>query len=196
MGRVVGFTAAAVQPERRDSIHARRATLAHVAQRLLRAVHRGGVFSAATIAYSSALAVDPVAAQVLRNVLDRFEGRQLARCVQRTGSGINPLEFACTTLPSLGTSWTTSIATSPLTQDTLLLLAAQPAQLPLFGGELLVAVVPPPLVQRALGNHVVPIPNLPALLGARAHAQGLRIDGVGPTTRLTMLNAQQLTFGY
>ena len=154
----------------------------------------GAVFGAPTVAFGGSAMVDPVVSRILENVLERFL-QPAARCVLRNGSGVNPLGFDCVTAPALGSTWSSTIATTPQTISTLVALAATPAQTPFFGGEILIGLVPTPLLQTGNGAHATPIPNVSSLMGVTLHAQGIRFEQTpgGPTAEL--LNAQDLTLG-
>lgn len=153
----------------------------------------GGVFGIPSVAAGGSLMVDPVSTRMLRNVLDRFLDN--ATCALRNGSGVNPLGFACTTMPVLGATWTSSVERLPQTTSTFLGLSATLGEIPFGGGEILIGLVPQPLFQQGAGTHSIPIPNVSNLLGAALHAQGFRID-MPAAPRFTMLNAQDLKLGF
>ena len=150
----------------------------------------GGVFGIASVTVSGTLLTDAVASKMVSNVLDRFLDK--GACAPRNGSGVNVLGYECATAPVLGTTWSSTVVTTPQTISTLIALAATPAQTPLLGGEILIGLAPPPLVQSSNGSHAVPIPNLPSLAGARLYAQGFRVEQPGG---IVMMNAQDLTLG-
>lgn len=150
----------------------------------------GGVFGIPSVAAGSSLVVDAVATQMVRNVLDRFLSS--ARCFFRNGSGINPLGYDCTTPPETGTTWETSIATTPDTTVTILGMSALPGVLPILGGEILIALSASPIFLTSPGTHSVPIPNDPFFVGVKLCTQGFRIDNQGGVPRFIMLNAQDV----
>ena len=152
----------------------------------------GGVFGAPSVACGGSGVVDAVASGVLRNVLDRFLG---ARCVTYNGSGVNPTGFACTSDPVLGSTWSSAVPTSARTTATAVGLAAQPAQLAMFGGEVLLSLAPPPLFVPGFGSHSIAVPNDPALIGAPLFAQAMRVDVAAGAGQLLLFNGQRLTLG-
>ena len=84
---------------------------------------------------------------------DNFQIRPRASCTFRNGSGINPSDFTCSTLPVLGTSWVSAIDTNPQTLSTLIGISLSPGQYPLLGGEVLLGLSPPPVFQLS-GHHL------------------------------------------
>ena len=84
-----------------------------------------------------------------------------ASCTFRNGSGLNAAGFDCVTEPELGSVWSSTIATNATTAGTVVAigLGGPDAGTPFSGGELLIQLVPPPLLDLALGAHAVPIPN-------------------------------------
>lgn len=118
-----------------------------------------------------------------------------ATCTFRNGSNINPADYTCVTLPVLGTNWTTGYNTNAGTLATVLVLGpGGPSTGPPFaGGEILVALAPPPITLIGSGNISIPIPGLPFALGTRLATQGIRVDA-GP--RLVLLNAQDIELGF
>jgi hypothetical protein len=121
-----------------------------------------------------------------------------ARCDFRNGSGVNPPDYRCTSLPALGTTWQSSIATGPQTLATYVAIAAGGplAGLPLFGGELLIQLSPEPVfVAGNAGNFALPIPSSSWFLGGAVSVQGLRVESDIAGPRIVLLNAIDLVFG-
>ena len=110
--------------------------------------------------------------------IDTLAMRQTASCELHNGSGINPVDFSCTTLPVLGTTWQGQIAMQP--NSALSILGFGPAGLapptPLFGGELLLPGSPPPVAVFAAGSYSIQIPSSPSWIGTMLAMQGFRID--------------------
>ena len=128
-----------------------------------------------------------------------------AACAFRNGSGVNPPDYACDTLPALGSAWKTSVATNANTAATLVALAwggpIPGVPSPIGPGELLVSLVPFPKILTALGAHTLNVPADPSLmvsvrsspLGrgwrgwpsplAWGHGRTTRSDGVGGALR-------------
>lgn len=153
----------------------------------------GGVFGIASVTVGGTLLTDAVASKMVSNVLDRFLGT--ATCSSRNGSGVNPIGFECATAPVLGATWASTVATTAQTTATMVALSGSPAKAPFLGGEILIGLVPAPLVQSSNGMHAIPIPNLSSLAGANLYTQGFRIDQSGGGAEIVMLNAQDLTLG-
>ncbi len=120
-----------------------------------------------------------------------------AVCRFRNGNELNPEGYACVTRPILGSTWRTSITVQPNTMTTIvtLSLGGPHPGLALFAGELLIAPFPPPLALTGLGSHSLPLPFNGNLLPFVLATQGMRIDDVGGTPTLVLLNAQDLVFG-
>ncbi|MCA8977375.1 MAG: hypothetical protein KDC98_21815 [Planctomycetes bacterium] len=127
--------------------------------------------------------------------LDNFCLCPPASCTFRNGSGINPAHFFCTGMPVLGTNWNSAIITSPQTTATAVGITFAAAQLPMFGGEILIALTPPPVLMFGLGTHTFAVPNVPGACGLAVTSQGFRLDTVGGASQLTLLNALDLVFG-
>ena len=155
----------------------------------------GGVFGIPSVTVGGTLVIDPVASGVLRNVLNRFLTLQPASCIFRNGSGINPTGFECSGQPILGSSWQSTVATTPDTVSTAVGLSGAPSVQSVLGGEVLIGLVPAPVFLPGLGTHVVPVPNESRFLGAALFSQGFRVDVVGGTPTLVMFNAQDLILG-
>ncbi|MBK9383445.1 MAG: hypothetical protein IPN34_01275 [Planctomycetes bacterium] len=121
-----------------------------------------------------------------------------ARCDFRNGSGVNPPDYRCLTLPMLGTSWQSAISTGPQTLGSYVALAAGGplAGLPLFGGELLIQLSPEPVfIAGTAGSFALPIPSSSWFLGGAVSVQGLRIEADSSGPRIVLLNALDLVFG-
>lgn len=120
-----------------------------------------------------------------------------ASCVAYNGSGINPSDLSCGTLPQLGTTWTGLIAVNANTLLTALVYAPGGfgAPLPLFGGELLLQPSPAPIAFTGLTSYAVPIPAAPSWVGTLLHFQGLRLDLVAGVPTFVPLNALLVTIG-
>lgn len=119
-----------------------------------------------------------------------------ASCAVRNGSGVNPLDCQCNTLPIVGTTW--SIRTTPNagTVFTAVLLAFQPAPapLPMFGGEVLIdtgAMFQMP----GSGVHTLSVPTGTAWIGFPVFAQGARFDVVSGAVQIVLLNGLDAVFG-
>ncbi len=119
-----------------------------------------------------------------------------ATCVVRTGSGTNPSGYACVTNPVVGTTWRSSIPTTPTTVGTWIALSTTAiGGLPTAFGELLIAAAPAPVMIAGNGSHAVPIPTLASLVGASLSTQGVRVDAPAGTPVVALLNAVDLVLG-
>jgi hypothetical protein len=118
-----------------------------------------------------------------------------ASCSLRNGNNINALGYACVTLPVLGTNLQLGIATTPNTVNTVLAIGAGPATIPFGSGEILLQLNPFPVLIEGPGSFTIFIPNDPTLLGLTAWTQGVRVDLVGPTSNVVLLNALDLVVG-
>lgn len=124
-------------------------------------------------------------------------GALTAQCVFTNGTGVNPPDFACATLPVLGTTWQGSIT---LTTNTIATLLAYSdggigTPVPVFGGELLLNPLPSLSLFTGFGSYSIPIPASSTWLGTVLALQGVRVDVVGGTLAIVPLNAQQLVLG-
>ncbi|MCA8975699.1 MAG: hypothetical protein KDC98_13335, partial [Planctomycetes bacterium] len=103
---------------------------------------------------------------------------QAAACIVYNGTGVNPLGFTCTASPVLGGTWIGRIATNPST--VLTVLGFSPAGLAapsaLFGGELLLPSVPPPMGFLGSGAYSMAIPTGAGWIGTAIGFQGFRVD--------------------
>jgi hypothetical protein len=72
---------------------------------------------------------------------------------------------------------------------------AAPAS-PLLNGELLVAITPTPILVSGGPSFVFPVPNAPGLQGFQFSTQGVRLQLVGPTASLELLNALDLRLDF
>lgn len=131
----------------------------------------------------------------------RFERvNALASVTARNGAGTNPVDFGSTTLPVLGTAWTSAVAVTPTIGTTTLWtavglsFAADPGT-PLLGHELLVQ--PPVIPVLGLGAHQFAIPSSPTLAGFPLFAQGVRAEQLaGGQVAFVLTNALDLVLGY
>lgn len=116
----------------------------------------------------------------------------IATCMYRAGMGINPVLHGCSSLPVLGSTWTTHVATEPGTNLTLLGIAFAPGSLLLLDGEVLISNSPPPAVLVGLGSHSISLPNDASYVGLQLFTQGFRFD----TSSLLMSNAIEAGVGW
>lgn len=119
-----------------------------------------------------------------------------AACQYWNGSGVNPADFTCGTLPQIGTTWQGTVATNPNTAWTALVFAPGgfAAPTPLFGGELL---VPQTGLVGFMGSTSFswPIPAATSWVGTVWPFQGVRLDVVGGVPTFVPLNAVRLVIG-
>jgi hypothetical protein len=121
-------------------------------------------------------------------------------CDVRNGLGGNPVDFACTSTPLVGTTWTTSVSTIPsvgaATNATIVAngIGGPTSGALLFGGELLIL---PPFapIDVANGTHALPVPADAALVGLSLFFQALRAEAAGPAIFLVPLNGLDVTIG-
>jgi hypothetical protein len=121
-------------------------------------------------------------------------------CDVRNGLGGNPVDFACTSTPLVGTTWTTSVSTIPsvgaATNATIVAngIGGPTSGALLFGGELLIL---PPFapIDVANGTHALPVPADAALVGLSLFFQALRAEAAGPSIFLVPLNGLDVTIG-
>jgi len=115
----------------------------------------------------------------------------MASCTFRNGSGINPAEYECWSLPIMGKTWNTKITTNLDTIATYQIIASAPMPaFPIFGGELLINPANHFIVTGLGGGlQAIAIPNVPALNGGTLATQGLRLDAPGGMPTLKLLNA-------
>ncbi len=120
-----------------------------------------------------------------------------ALCNFRNGTGINPPDYRCVTLPVLGTNWLSTIATNPNTLAAYVAvgLAGPHPGLPLFGYELLLDPAVAPVLIPTAGTLSLAIPSGSSWRGLAIPTQGIRVDSVGPTVRVVLLNALDLVLG-
>lgn len=120
-----------------------------------------------------------------------------ATCTIRNGSNVNPIGYVCVTTPSIGTNWQANIAPNANTLTTFLALAPGGPHpgFPYLSGEVLIQLVPMPILFEGPGAFSFALPNDPMLLGLQATTQGVRIDLVGPTQTIVLLNAIDLVIG-
>jgi hypothetical protein len=126
-----------------------------------------------------------------------ISGPSVARCIVANGTNVNPLAFSCGTLPVIGSTWEGNIASGPGTLVTFLAWApgGMGAPIPLFGGEVLVNPAPPPVLFSSPNPYTVAIPSSPTWIGTVLTFQGLRIDVVGATPTIVLLNAIDVVVG-
>jgi hypothetical protein len=113
------------------------------------------------------------------------------------GTGINPIEFS-SNLPVIGTLFKATVATSPTAILTVMAIdmpGATPLIIPGWTGELLIAALPTMVLDFGTGNHFVPIPLDPALIGAILSAQGARVELNGPILDVILLHRLDLRLG-
>lgn len=120
-----------------------------------------------------------------------------AVCSPRNGSGVNPSDFACATLPRLGTQWLGTVA---MNGNSLLSVLAYGyggfgPPLPLFGGELLLSPSAPLLTFTGSGSHGFAIPPSPGFVGVSLPLQAARLDLVGGAPTIVLLNGVELIVG-
>jgi hypothetical protein len=120
-----------------------------------------------------------------------------AACLFRNGTGVNPPDFTCATLPQLGTQWQGAVATNANTLASVLAYGAGGfgAPLPLFGGELLLQPSPPLVTFTGFGSYGFPVPGSPAFLGLSLPFQAARLDLVGGAPQIVLLNGVELIVG-
>lgn len=120
-----------------------------------------------------------------------------ANCTFRNGNGINPADFAYQTLPVLGQNWNTTIATNPNSVTCYIAFAFGPAPspIPVLNGEVLIRTTPAPVLVSGFGAFSIPIPSGAAWNGFQLSTQGVRLDVVGPTVGIVLLNALDLVLG-
>ncbi len=127
---------------------------------------------------------------------------QGASVTWRNGSGVNPDIYSSTSLPVLGTNWTTQIDGGAVGASGLSFVVGYSAPLggvPTPIGELLIDISSSWMITHIAGGssgisyHSIPIPNDPALAGVTAYTQGF-LNNVGGGAMLT--NALDATMGY
>lgn len=120
-----------------------------------------------------------------------------ASCTFRNGTGINPPDYSCSSLPVLGTVWQGTMVTNPNTIATWLGigLSGPHIGIPYLGGEVLIDLTVPPILLPGLGSYAIALPNTASLLGLFLPTQGVRVDAVGPAQTVTLLNALDLVLG-
>jgi hypothetical protein len=153
--------------------------------------------------YTVRLTVSGPGGSAAREVVAAVQVLVAALAVERPGSRPNSSCFVSTSLPVLGTNWTSEVDASqhPNAGLTLVYGASQPYQgYFLRGGELLIAF--PGFGGRiyfssavpsggGVALHSIPIPPLASLIGAPTYTQAFVLGG-----RLELCNAIDLTLGY
>lgn len=120
-----------------------------------------------------------------------------ASCTIRNGAGINPVDYVCVTTPVIGTNWQCTIGTNANTLTTIVALAPGGPHpgLPFLNGEILVQLTPFPILVEGVGFFSFAIPSDNGLIGLPVATQGVRVDSVGPTQAVILLNAIDLVLG-
>ena len=120
-----------------------------------------------------------------------------ADCTVRNGTNVNPRDYSCTTLPVIGTNWQAAIATNANTVGTLVAIAPGGPHpgIPFLGGEILFQLSPAPIILAVAPSFSFPIPPQRSGIGVVITTQGIRVDQVGPTVRVVLLNALDLRLG-
>lgn len=123
-------------------------------------------------------------------------GPTMASSTLRNGTGLNPLQFADQGPPRLGQTWVGATGAPAGTLSTIVAFAFAPsAPLPFAGGEVLIDLSRTPLQIPGFGTHPVTIPDEPRFYGARFYAQAFRLEVVGGTPTLVLLNGLDLVLG-
>lgn len=116
-------------------------------------------------------------------------------CSSRNGSGVNPEDFACLSLPRVNAAWVTSYNHGVATLGTVLAIASSPSPpLPFGAGEVLVPIVPEPLLFLGSGDIPLFLPDANFLIGLPFSCQGFRIEDAGGPV-LVPLNAIDIVVG-
>ena len=120
-----------------------------------------------------------------------------ATCTTRNGSGVNPVDYRCLTRPILGSTWQATVAMPANTLAAFLVFgpggpnAAQPSPF----GEILLNLSPSPIAISGGPTFNINIPNGPQWNGYSIATQAARIDLIGPTQTVVLLNAIDLRLG-
>ncbi len=123
-----------------------------------------------------------------------------ASATYRNGTGVNPMVFTYTSLPVIGTNWTSQIDGGSVGASGLTFVFGYsgPTTLPTPIGELLIDITTPWLMSNiaaggsGISPHSIAIPNDPGLHGFPAYTQGF-LNNVGGVAMLT--NAIDLILG-
>jgi hypothetical protein len=118
----------------------------------------------------------------------------------RNGSGVNPVGYSPLGDPTLGTSWGAQVQLAPpglpfsvLAISSVGPFASPPGTSAHAIGELLIDLSMPPLVRDvAAGEHWIPIPDDPTLVGATLSTQAAAFGPAG----LQLQNALDLHLAY
>ena len=130
------------------------------------------------------------------------DGGPFASATTRNGTGVNPNIFTSTSLPVLGTNWTSRNDTTSLGVGGFVFNFVYAGSLPgtpTAFGELLLdpsaawLYTDLAIAVGGIANHSIGIPNDPAFAGGQASAQSY-VNGVPPSGQLT--NAIDLVLGY
>ena len=114
------------------------------------------------------------------------------------GSGANPFFFGVPGEPVLGGTFVGLVTKGPQTVATLVALgtsSAAPITVPLVEGEVLLELLPLPLLHFGNGPHAMPVPDDQALCGAIVDTQGYRLDFDGVLLTVRAGNGQRLVLG-
>ena len=117
-------------------------------------------------------------------------------CVPRNGSGVNPMDYACVTNPTVGFTWTSAIDTTPsqgvFTAATAIrggLGGATSGFFDALGQEFLVLPAFVHLISTgpSMGLHAFLVPNDPLLVGLGLSTQGVRLELTADFEPITVL---------
>ncbi len=114
----------------------------------------------------------------------------------RNGGGTNPAGFSSTSLPTLGSVWTSSVdvATPGHPLSAVAVSFGGPTQGVFPGGAIVgeMLVLPPFVADVKAGSHALPIPPTPSLLGVLIATQGATVS---PAGSVHLNNALDLVLG-
>jgi hypothetical protein len=126
--------------------------------------------------------------------VDNLRLQPAASCSLRNGTGVNPVQFSCSTLPVLGTTWLLDAAANSSSIWTFALLSFSPSSpVPMYGGEVLIS--PPAASIPGFGVHALNLPNTAVWNGIPVFLQGFRIDAPGGIPQVVLLNAIDAVLG-
>ncbi len=120
-----------------------------------------------------------------------------AACLVRNGSNINPTDYSCVTAPVIGSNWQGQIAVIRGTLGTWVAISPGGGHpgIPFLGGEILIQLSPAPVFVAVPPAFSFPIPPFASGIGQQIATQGIRVDQVGVTPTLVLLNAIDLRLG-